>query len=137
MQAKIPDSELPWFKEFIKLCEYLRDIASKETHYHNLNEWSDYVFGFIHKQLKRTGFISGNAYHDSNNDEQALEEKRKANMLEEFLPQLMNENETRELIEFVIRSMDSPNMGKVMKEISLYKPKLNMKLASQIVKENL
>ena len=47
--------------EFMELLRSLSETASKETHYHKLDEWSDAVYGFVHKKLDEHGFINGGA----------------------------------------------------------------------------
>jgi len=52
--------------EFINLCISLRYITSKQTHYEKLNEWSDKVYDFIHKKLKKYGFKNGEKEQNDN-----------------------------------------------------------------------
>jgi hypothetical protein len=47
--------------EFLELLRGLSKTASKQTHYHKLDEWSDAVYGFVHKMLDKYGFINGGA----------------------------------------------------------------------------
>jgi len=42
---------------YFKTLQELDKTASKQTHYHELDKWMDPVYGFIHKQLKKYGFI--------------------------------------------------------------------------------
>jgi hypothetical protein len=44
--------------EFLELLRGLSKTASKQTHYHKLDEWSDAVYGFVHKKLEEHGFIN-------------------------------------------------------------------------------
>jgi hypothetical protein len=46
-------------KEFLVLAIELRNTASKHTHYKDLDSWSNKVYDFIHKKLKRHGFVNG------------------------------------------------------------------------------
>lgn len=56
--------DLVVFKEIV---DSLASSASKETHYHNLNQWSDQVYEFIHKMLDKYGFINGNVAANEKN----------------------------------------------------------------------
>ena len=47
--------------EFMELLRGLSETASKQTHYHKLDEWSDAVYGFVHEKLDKHGFINGGA----------------------------------------------------------------------------
>lgn len=46
--------------------------ASKRTHYHKLNEFSDPVYNSIRKQLYATGFVNGNPEANRDNAEMQI-----------------------------------------------------------------
>lgn len=48
------------FKSFKELLQYAKEYASKQTHYHKLNDWSDIVHGYVHEMLHKYGFVNGN-----------------------------------------------------------------------------
>lgn len=56
-------------------------------------------------------------------------------IIAEFLPKQLSEDEVKDLIQKIVSSLDSPNMGAVMKELSpQIKGKFNGKQASDLVK---
>lgn len=46
-------------KKFSELLTEQVLVASKKTHYHRLDEWSDVVYGFVHKMLRVCKFKNG------------------------------------------------------------------------------
>jgi hypothetical protein len=44
---------------FISIIESQIDVASKQTHYHKLNDWCDTIYGFVHAMLKKHKFVNG------------------------------------------------------------------------------
>ena len=59
LKLKTSPESVEDLKLFIDLVETLRNRVSKQTHYHNLDEWTKPTFGFIHDMLKKYGFING------------------------------------------------------------------------------
>lgn len=55
----VPKKCLEDLDVFKSLLESLRETASKKTHYHNLNEWNDKVYDFVHNKLSENGFKNG------------------------------------------------------------------------------
>jgi hypothetical protein len=49
-------ADLGFFK---KALEALRSIASKKTHYQDLEQWNHDVYEFLHAMLHKHGFVSG------------------------------------------------------------------------------
>ena len=59
-------------------------------------------------------------------------------VMKEFLPQQLTKEEVQAIIDNIKSSLDNPNMGAVMKELSpQIKGKFDGKLASQMVKDSL
>lgn len=58
--------------DFKRMCIGMRDTASKKTHYQDLNQWSDVVFGYVHKMLKKTGFKNGRPEENAKNPSATL-----------------------------------------------------------------
>jgi len=58
--------------DFKRMCIGMRDTASKKTHYQDLDEWSDVVFGYVHKMLKKTGFKNGRPEENAKNPSTTL-----------------------------------------------------------------
>lgn len=65
------------------------------------------------KQLKETieGFVT------AGRDDLAEEEKQKLVIVEAYLPAEMDDEKLRVIVEQVIKGMDSPNLGQVMKAV--------------------
>lgn len=55
------------FKGLISLLEELRGVASKQTHYHNLDEWSTLVYDYIYNMLKKYNFKNGDMETNNKN----------------------------------------------------------------------
>jgi hypothetical protein len=55
----VPEKCFSDLSDFRDLLISLRKTASNQTHYHNLNEWSDRVYEFVHKKLKENKFKNG------------------------------------------------------------------------------
>lgn len=65
---------------------------------------------------------------------QAEEIQGEIKVLDEFLPEQLTEDEVKSIINEIKSSLDNPNMGSIMKELSpQIKGKFNGKLASQLV----
>lgn len=47
-------------KGFYSLIIEQKSLASKNTHYDKLNEWSDPLYAYIHKMLQKYRFVNGN-----------------------------------------------------------------------------
>jgi len=58
--------------DFKQMCIGLREVASKKTHYQDLDEWSDVVFGYVRKMLKKTGFKNGRPEENAKNPNATL-----------------------------------------------------------------
>jgi len=58
--------------DFKRTCIGLREVASKKTHYQELDQWSDAVFGYAHRMLKRTGFKNGRPEENAKNPSATL-----------------------------------------------------------------
>ena len=58
--------------DFKRICIGMRDTASKQTHYQNLDQWSGVVYGYIHKMLKKTGFKNGKPEENAKNPSATL-----------------------------------------------------------------
>lgn len=58
--------------DFKRMCIGMRDTASKQTHYQNLDQWNDVVYGYIHKMLKKTGFKNGQSEENAKNPSATL-----------------------------------------------------------------
>lgn len=59
-------------------------------------------------------------------------------IMQEFLPQQLTQDEVAKIIADIVSSLDSPNMGAIMKELSpQIKGKFDGRLASQMVKDAL
>lgn len=54
--GNISKESLVSLNDFIKLTEDLKKVASKETHYHNLDIWMKPVYEFVNNELSRVGF---------------------------------------------------------------------------------
>ncbi|MFT6604421.1 MAG: hypothetical protein ACJARO_001940, partial [Bacteriovoracaceae bacterium] len=66
--------------------------------------------------------------------EQRAEIEAEVVILSEFLPEQLDEAAVVEIIKNIVSSLDNPNMGAVMKELSpQIKGKFDGKLASQLV----
>ena len=64
--------------------------------------------------------------------------KAEIEIIAEFLPKQLSEDEVKQLIEEIKSSLDAPNMGAIMKELSpKIKGKFNGKQASDLVKSAL
>jgi hypothetical protein len=71
-------------------------------------------------------------------EEKKKELEKEISIYDNFLPQMMTENETSTAIEAIIVEMENPNMGLVMKELKTnYGAQLDMALASKLVKQKL
>ena len=69
---------------------------------------------------------------------QALELHEEVKVLEEFLPKQLSEDQVITLIQEIKSSQENPNMGSVMKELSLKtKGQFDGKRATELVKANL
>lgn len=55
----VPKKCLEDLVSFKEILVYLRETASKHTHYHKLDEWSNVVYKFIHDKLDENGFKNG------------------------------------------------------------------------------
>lgn len=53
----------------------------------------------------------------------------------EMLPKQMSERELRVTIEAIVRDMEKPNMGMIMKELKTFGDSVDMKMANVIIKE--
>lgn len=70
--------------------------------------------------------------------EQSENLKEEVNILNEFLPKALSENDVVDIIESIINDLDSPNMGAVMKVLTpKIKGQFDGKKASQLVNERL
>lgn len=54
-------------KQFKELLDELSETTSKETHYHNLDKWSDQAYGHVHDMLKKYGFKNGDVEANKKN----------------------------------------------------------------------
>lgn len=72
------------------------------------------------------------------NSQQRIDILAEVKVLEEFLPQQINEDEVKALIIEIKSKQDTPNMGSIMKELSpQIRGKFDGKLASKLVIETL
>lgn len=55
----VSDAAIADLQPFQELLETLTKTASKKTHYDNLDKWSEQVFKYIHKMLKKYRFKNG------------------------------------------------------------------------------
>ena len=58
----IHEQFLKELESFDKLLD--SSLASKQTHYHKLDEWSKPIYGFLQTMLSKHNFISGNVEHN-------------------------------------------------------------------------
>lgn len=55
------------FKALTDMVNAAKSTASKQTHYHQLNEWSNPIWDHIHNMLKKTGFKNGEPEENAKN----------------------------------------------------------------------
>lgn len=51
---------------YLTLLKSLSTTASKQTHYHKLNDWSDVAYGYVHDMLKKYDFKNGGPDQNDN-----------------------------------------------------------------------
>lgn len=54
-------------REFVDFLNALSNTASKKTHYHELNVWSNSAFNYVHNRLKKYGFVNGDPEANAKN----------------------------------------------------------------------
>lgn len=52
---------------FLDVIESQTDVASKSTHYHNLDEWNDVIYDYIRSMLKKYKFKNGDVEANAKN----------------------------------------------------------------------
>lgn len=119
------------------LLNTLRSILTKitETEKLNLNkELSDEqilnVIEKLAKQREETIIL----FKQGNRKDLVETEQYQLNILKEYLPSKMSEDETKKVIQEAI-SAGANNIGSLMKELNKYGNLIDKKLASQIAKE--
>ncbi len=93
------------------------------------------------KNLRKKSLESIEAFTKGNRLELAEKEKIDLSIIEKFLPKELSEEETKKLVESIFQklktvSIGTITMGSVMEELK-FSDDVNMKLASQLVREKL
>tara|TARA_B100001123_G_scaffold82851_1_gene94491 strand:- start:7352 stop:7807 length:456 start_codon:yes stop_codon:yes gene_type:complete len=105
------------------------------------SDLSDQEVTFILQKMIKQRKDSSNQFRSAGRDELAQKEEREIEILTEFLPEQLGEEEIKELVTKAIINLkaETPqDIGKVMGSLkSDLKGKADMSLVSQLVKENL
>ncbi len=119
------------------LLNTLRNINSKITEYEKSSAGKvasdDDIIKIIEKLSKQREEAIKLYKQGSREDLVAIEEFE-FNVLKEYLPQKLNEDQTREIIKNLYESGTS-TIGEYMKALSAYGNNVDKKLASEIIKE--
>lgn len=118
-------------KERLNALRYLKSLLMENKTSTKPTEEIDVVIRH-HKKLTDSliNFPKDNPMHGQTVNE--------IEIIAEFLPKQLNEQEVKSLIEKIKSNLDNPNMGSIMKELSpQIKGKFNGKQASELVKASL
>jgi uncharacterized protein YqeY len=121
----------------VELLNVLRGIVAKITEVEKANsnkELSDDEILKVIEKLAKQREESIVLFKQGSREDLVKSEEFQLNILKEYLPQKMDENATRKVVEDAV-NMGANNMGLIMKELSKYGNLIDKKLASQIAKE--
>lgn len=87
---------------------------------------------YVVKKIKKSIQNSEENFNLTGNDQYLVEVK----VLENYLPKQLSEDKLKSIIEGIVSSMDSPNIGSVMKTLKMeYDGQFDGKTASKLAKE--
>lgn len=131
MNQKIKEAMKEKNKPKLEALRYLKAMLLENKTAKKPKEEMDVIIAH-HKKLRD----SISMYPEGS--EQASKIIQEASFIEEFLPQQLSEEEVIQLIKEISSSLDKPNMGGIMKELSpKIKGKFDGKKASELVKSSL
>ena len=104
-------------------------------------ELSDSVVVAVIKSLIKRNKDSYDQFTSANRPELAEKEKKEMDLLQSYLPEVMNENETEEIVKSTIDKLEISSMkemGKAMGEIKKnHADNIDLSLVSQLIKKHL
>jgi uncharacterized protein YqeY len=115
----------------------LRSIIAKITEAEKLNsniELTDDEIVKVVQKLAKQREESINLFKQGNREDLVAIEEFQLSVLKEYLPQMMSEDEVRNVVKLAIEN-GANNIGLLMKELNRYGSLIDKKIASQIAKE--
>lgn len=115
----------------------LRSIIAKITEAEKLNsniELTDDEIVKVVQKLAKQREESINLFKQGNREDLVAIEEFQLSVLKEYLPQMMSEDEVRNVVKIAIEN-GANNIGLLMKELNQYGSLIDKKIASQIAKE--
>ena len=112
----------------------LRDIKAEFSKVESSKNFKELDEISVLKSMKKRREDSANKYQEAGRLDLAKIELEEINIISEFLPEEISEDEIRLVISNIIYDLGNVNIGTMMKELKSRLPNIDMKLASTIVK---
>ena len=127
-------------KEESSILRFALSFINKEEKDKQI-ELSDSVVVAVIKSLIKRNKDSYDQFTSANRPELAEKEKKEMDLLQSYLPEVMNENETEEIVKSTIDKLgisSMKEMGKAMGEIKKnHADTIDLSLVSQLIKKHL
>ena len=127
-------------KEDSSILRFALSFINKEEKDKQI-ELSDSEVVAVIKSLIKRNKDSYNQFTSANRPELAEKEKKEMDLLQSYLPEVMNENETEEIVKSTIDKLgisSMKEMGKAMGEIKKnHADNIDLSLVSQLIKKHL
>ena len=127
-------------KEDSSILRFALSFINKEEK-DKQNELSDSEVVAVIKSLIKRNKDSYDQFTSANRPELAEKEKKEMDLLQSYLPEVMNENETEEIVKSTIDKLgisSMKEMGKAMGEIKKnHADTIDLSLVSQLIKKHL
>jgi len=127
-------------KEDSSILRFALSFINKEEKDKQI-ELSDSVVVAVIKSLIKRNKDSYDQFTSANRPELAEKEKKEMDLLQSYLPEVMNENETEEIVKSTIDKLgisSMKEMGKAMGEIKKnHADTIDLSLVSQLIKKHL
>ena len=127
-------------KEESSILRFALSFINKEEKDKQI-ELSDSVVVAVIKSLIKRNKDSYDQFTSANRPELAEKEKKEMDLLQSYLPEVMNENETEEIVKSTIDKLEISSMkemGKAMGEIKKnHADTIDLSLVSQLIKKHL
>ena len=127
-------------KDDSSILRFALSFINKEEKDHQI-ELSDSEVVAVIKSLIKRNKDSYDQFTSANRPELAEKEKKEMDLLQSYLPEVMNENETEEIVKSTIDKLgisSMKEMGKAMGEIKKnHADTIDLSLVSQLIKKHL
>ena len=127
-------------KEDSSILRFALSFINKEEKDKQI-ELSDSEVVAVIKSLIKRNKDSYDQFTSANRPELAEKEKKETDLLQSYLPEVMNENETEEIVKSTIDTLEissMKDMGKAMGEIKKnHADNIDLSLVSQLIKKHL